>query len=125
MKMLAWLAFVLAIIAGAGLSASNPGLVQLLVVVALLTALGIDIAKDRVPNLVAVAVVVTLPSLIVGMNGKLAGTINRWLDSLWNNVSDALGQWAGTTSTFTIAVACVVVSYLIARRTMPRSGGGR
>ncbi len=125
MKGSAWASFALAIVAGAGLAATGAGLVQLLVVVAALAVLAVDIAKDRTPNQGAVIVAIALPSLVVGMNGKLAAFIDRWLDKLWNNVSDTAGSWAGTNSMLFVAIACVAISFIFARRTMPRSGGGR
>ncbi len=125
MKAFAWASFALAIIAGAGLAATGAGLVQLLVAVAAIAVLVVDIAKDRTPNQGAVVVAIALPSLVVGMNGKMAEFIDTWLGRLWDNVSDTAGSWAGTQSMLFVAIACVAVSFIFARRTMPRSGGGR
>jgi hypothetical protein len=125
MKAICWISFAFAVIAGAGLSVVAPDLVQVIVVLAALTVLGIDIAKDRIPNQGAVVVAVALPSLLVSMNGKLADTLSNWLNSLWGSLSGQVGSWAGTTSTIGIAAICVAASFLLARRTMPKSGGGR
>ncbi len=125
MKGLAWISFVGAIIAGAGLAATSAGLVQILAVIAALVVLAMDIAKDRTPNQSAVIVAVVLPSLIVGMNGKLADTIDRWLSELWANVQGPLGEWAGTPSAFGVAAVVVTVSVLISRRAMPKTSMGR
>lgn len=124
MKLFAWLSFAGAVIAGAGLAATAPGLVQLIIVVAALSMLVIDIASDRTPNMWAVAVAIALPSVVVGMNGKLAATINGWLTDLWAKVSGNLGEWVGTTSMLGLAIAAAVIAYIIGRRSLPGSGGG-
>jgi hypothetical protein len=125
MKGLAWISFVLAVIAGAGLAATSSGLVQIVVVIAALIWAGIDIAKDRTPNLQTVAVAVTLPSLIRGMNGTLAKKIGDGTEWVWSHSAGWLGEWSGTGPTFGAAVAAVTVSFIIARKTMPKSGMGR
>lgn len=123
MKLFAWAAFAGAVIAGAALAAGSSGLVQTAVVLAALTILTIDIVKDRTPNQAAVIVAVALPSLIVGMNGKLAASIKAGLSWLWNQVQGPAGEWVGTTSALGVAVAAITVSFLISRRAMAPSGG--
>lgn len=124
MKLLAWVAFGLAIIAGAGLAATNAGMVQILVVAGALVVAGIDIAKDRTPNQYAIFVVLALPSLVVGMNGKLAGTIADWLNDVWRWAEDTLGSWVGATSVATTAIVVAGFAVITAQRIMPRTGSG-
>lgn len=115
MKMFAWAAFVIAVFAGAGLAATEPGLVQLVVVMGALAALIYDIAKDKTPNRDAVVVAVALPSLIVGMNGGIPNTLERWLDSLWRLWGDDASDLLGTGTMLVVAVVAVVVSFVFSR----------
>lgn len=125
MKGFAWASFGLAVIAGAGLAATNPGLVQVLAVVAALGVLVMDIVKDRTPNQSAVIVAIVLPSLIAGMNGKLADKIEEGLKHLWDWSAGWLGDWSGVGPTFGAAVVAVTLSVIISRRSMPKSSMGR
>ena len=120
-KLIAWLSFLVAIFAGAGLAATEPGLVQIVVVVGALTALAVDIFKDRVPNRDAVVVAVALPSLIVSMNGGIPETLTRWLDALWGQFDGSAAEALGTSTMLVVAVAAVVVS-LVLTRTMSGRG---
>lgn len=120
MKMLAWAGFVAAIIAGAGLAATNPTMMQVLIVVGAVIALVVDIAKDKTPNQYAVLVAIGLPSLLEGMDGTLFQTIGGWMTSLWNWASQPLGHLAGTTAIFT-AVVVGAVAVLVGQKTMPRT----
>lgn len=115
MKMFAWAAFLLAVFAGAGLAATEPGLVQVVVVVGALAALIYDIAKDKTPNRDAVVVAVALPSLLVGMNGGIPNTLERWLGSLWRLWGDDAGRALGTTTMLVVACAAVAVSLVFSR----------
>ena len=121
LKGLAWTSFVLAIIAGAGLASNNSELMQFVIVPAALTAVVVDIVKDRTPNVAAVVVAVALPSYMVGMNTGLTDTLGRWLDGLWGWASSWLGWLAGTESTLVVAFGAIVVSVLIAKSTMGSS----
>lgn len=116
MKMFAWAAFLIAVFAGAGLAATEPGLVQIVVVIGALAALVYDIAKDKIPNRDAVVVAVALPSLIVGMNGGIPQTLERWLDSLWRLWGDEASDLLGTGTMLVVAVVCVVVSFIFSRQ---------
>jgi hypothetical protein len=120
MKMLAWAGFVAAIIAGAGLAATNPKMMQTLIVVGALIAMIVDIAKDKTPNQYAVIVAIGLPSFLLAMNGTFAETVGGWLTSLWNWASSPLGDLAGTSAIFT-AVIVGGVAILVGQKTMPRT----
>lgn len=121
LKGLAWTAFVLAIIAGAGLATNNSGMIRFVIVVAALTALVVDIVKDKTPNVAAVVVAVALPSYMVGMDTGLTDTLGRWLDGFWGWALGWLGPLAGTESTLVIGFGAVMVSFLIAKATMSSS----
>lgn len=124
MKILAWIAFALAIVAGAGLAATNSGMVQVLVVAGALVVAGIDIAKDRTPNQYAIFVVLALPSLVVGMNGGLADNIDEWLGDLWSWAERGLGDVVGTTTVAATAIVVAGFAVITAQRIMPRNGSG-
>lgn len=121
LKFLAWLSFFLAIVAGAGLAANNSDLIKFTVVLAALTALVVDLAKDKTPNIAAVVVAVALPSYMVGMDTGLTDTLGRWLDRFWNWSLGWTGPLAGTESTLLIGFGAVMVSFLIAKATMSSS----
>lgn len=115
MKLFAWAAFLIAVFAGAGLAATEPVLAQIVVVVGALAALIYDIAKDKIPNRDAVVVAITLPSLIVGMNGGIPNTLERWLKGLWKLWGDDAGRALGTTTMLVVACAAVAVSLVFSR----------
>ncbi|GGN39341.1 hypothetical protein FHR83_006740 [Actinoplanes campanulatus] len=122
MKVLAWFGFVLAIIGGAGLvGAGYATVVQVIAVLGVLTVIGIDIYKDKTPNQYAVIGAFVVPSLIVGMNGKATEKISDGLTSLWDWADRNLGDWVGTT-TVGLALAAVVISFLVSHKAMPRGG---
>lgn len=120
MKMLAWAGFVAAIIAGAGLAATNAAMMQVLIVVGAMIALVVDIAKDKTPNQYAVIVAIGLPSFLLAMHGSFAHTIAGWMTGLWNWASQPLGDLAGTSAIFT-AVVVGAIAVLVGQKTMPRT----
>src|SRR5688500_5221512 len=121
MKLFAWASFIVALFAGAGLAATEPGLVQIVVVIGAIAALVYDIAKDKTPNRDAVVVAVTLPSLIIGMNGGIPNTLERWMDALWSQFGGSAARALGTSTMLVVAVVAVVVSLILSRST---SGSG-
>jgi hypothetical protein len=120
MKMLAWAGFVAAIIAGAGLAATNPNMMMTLIAVGAMIALVVDIAKDKIPNQYAVLVAIGLPSLLLKMNGTFANTIGGWMTSLWRWASQPLGDMAGTSAIFT-AIVVGAIAVLVGQKTMART----
>ncbi len=120
MKILAWAGFGAAIIAGAGLAAPNPTMMQVLIVVGAMIALIVDIAKDKTPNQYAVLVAIGLPSFLLAIDGSFAATVAGWMTRLWNWASAPLGDLAGTTAIFT-AVIVGAVAVLVGQKTMPRT----
>lgn len=122
MKLLAWIGFALAVIGGAGLvGVGLAAAVQIIAVLAALLIIGIDIAKDRIPNQYAVIGAFVIPSLIVGINGSVPEWFDDKLSDLWGWASDQLGNWVGTT-TVGLALAAVAISFLVSQKTMPRTG---
>lgn len=115
MKFFAWASFIVALFAGAGLAVAEPVLVQIVVVLGLLAALVYDIAKDKVPNRDAVVVAITLPSLLVGMNGGIAATVSGWSTALWSQFEAPAAKAVGTSTMLVVAVAAVAVSLVLAR----------
>ena len=120
MKFLAWAGFVAAIIAGAGLAATNPMMMQVLIVVGALIAVIVDIGKDKTPNQHAVLVAIGLPSFLLAMNGTFAETVGDWMTNLWAWASQPLGDLAGTTAVFT-AIIVGAIAVLVGQKTMPRT----
>jgi hypothetical protein len=120
MKMLAWIGFVAAIIAGAGLAATNPKMMQVLIVVGAPIAMSVDIAKDKTPNQYAVLVAIGLPSFLLAMDGTFAETVGGWIANVWDWASQPLGDLAGTTAVFT-AIIVGAIAVLVGQKTMPRN----
>jgi hypothetical protein len=116
-KFLAWVAFIIAIIGGAGLVGVDLATaVQIIAVFGILVVIGIDIAKDRVPNQYAVIGAFVLPSLIVSINGDFPNWLDDKLGDLWGWAADNVGDWVGT-STIGLALGAVVISFLVSSRT--------
>jgi hypothetical protein len=120
MKLLAWAGFLAAVIAGAGLAATNAAMMQFLIVLGAMIALVVDIAKDKTPNQYAVLVAIGLPSFLLAMNGTFAKTVGGWMTGLWDWASQPLGDLAGTTAVFT-AVVVGAIAVLVGQKTMPRT----
>lgn len=120
MKGLAWFGFVAAVIAGAGLAATNPTMMQTLIIVGAMIALIVDIAKDKTPNQYAVLVAIGLPSFLLAMDGTFAETVGGWMTNVWEWASEPLGRAAGTTAVFT-AVIVGAIAVLVGQKTMPRT----
>ena len=118
MKFMSWVAFIIAIIGGAGLVGVDLATaVQIIAVFGVLVVIGIDIAKDRVPNQYAVIGAFVLPSLIVSINGSFPNWIDDKLGDVWGWAADNVGDWVGT-STIGLALGAVVISFLVSSRTM-------
>ncbi|MER5703462.1 hypothetical protein ABT023_16175 [Micromonospora sp. NPDC002296] len=116
MKPLSWIGFAIAVIGGAGLvGVGLAAAVQIIAVLAALIIIGIDIAKDGQPDQYAVIGAFVLPSLIVGINGAFPDWLSDKLADLWGWAEDNMGDWVGTT-TVGLALAAVVVSFLVSTR---------
>ncbi|MET8278309.1 hypothetical protein [Micromonospora sp. NPDC005174] len=121
MKLLAWVGFFVAIIGGTGLV--GEGLASAVLIIAALGAfvlICIDCAKNRLPDMYAYVGAFVLPSLIVKIGGPFPAWIDRQLNRLWDWASGHMGDWVAT-STVGLALAAVVISFLVASRTSPSS----
>jgi len=125
MKFMSWVAFIIAIIGGAGLVGVDLATaVQIIAVFGILVVIGLDIAKDRVPNQYAVIGAFVLPSLIVSINGDFPNWLDDKLGDLWGWAADNVGDWVGT-STIGLALGAVVISFLVSSRTMTAGTSAR
>lgn len=125
MKFMSWVAFIIAIIGGAGLVGVDLATaVQIIAVFGILVVIGLDIAKDRVPNQYAVIGAFVLPSLIVSINGDFPNWLDGKLGDLWGWAADNVGGWVGT-STIGLALGAVVISFLVSSRTMSAGTSAR
>ncbi|WP_435233389.1 hypothetical protein [Micromonospora aurantiaca (nom. illeg.)] len=116
-KILAWVGFALAVIGGAGLvGVGLSAAVQIIAVLGVLIVIGIDIAKDRIPNHYAVIGAFVLPSMIVTINGEFPRWLSARLADLWGWAESSLGNWVGTT-TVGLALGAVVISFLVSSKT--------
>lgn len=123
-KIITWVGLVLGLIGGAGLvGVGLADAVQVIVVFAALVIIGHDIIEDWTPDLKAVVGAFVLPSLIVGIGGKIPGWIGRQLENLWGWANDTLGAWVGTT-TVGLALAAVAISFILAIKGSTGRGAG-
>lgn len=118
MKLFAWTAFVLAIVAGAGLAAEAATMVLVVFTAYVLLKLIADIGKDKTPNQDAIVGALVLPMLLVYIPGPISAWIQARLQDLWNWIGEQIGQGLATTSTMTIAAVCLVCAYVLSDRTM-------
>lgn len=132
-KALAWISFVLAASGGAavagtflgdwisGLLGFFPDWLGILVLVGGFVAMAIDLFVDGIPNQIALYTAMTLPSIARAVPGKLGATVTDLSHQLLASVNNALGEWLGTSSAIGMAMVCVTVSLLMARRVIAKS----
>lgn len=133
---LAWVSFALAIAGGAlaadmwigrfihNLIGMFPNWLAILALVGVFFGMALDVILDLEPNRFAIFAAIILPSLAGCTNGKLAATIDRWSADLLHFIDRDLSGWLGTSSSTALALAAILVSWLIARRVVKRGGGG-
>lgn len=131
-KALAWISFILAVTGGAavagtflgdwvsGLIGFFPGWIGVVILAGAFTAMAIDLFVDGIPNQVALYTAMALPSVARAVPGKLGDTVTDLSRQLLSSVNGALGVWLGTSSAIGLAITCVVVSLLMARRVIAK-----
>lgn len=121
-KFAKWASTFLAVFAGAGLAANNPGLVILITVLVSLVAFVWVIVKDKSPDLDTVIMALVIPSVLVSMNNPFAKKLNEWLSAFWDWVFGWAGKWLGTESNFVVAVVALALAYALMKRASGGSG---
>jgi hypothetical protein len=131
-KALAWISFGLAVIAGAAIVATFvggfiaglvgwfPSWVAIAAFAGAFVAMAIDLFVDGEPNQVALYSAMALPSLARAVPGRLSDTVTQMSGQALSQVNKSLGEWLGTSSAVGVAIACVVVSLLMARRVVAK-----
>lgn len=133
-KALAWISFGFAIVGGAALASTVvggfirsalgifPDWVAPLAAAGAAVAMGIDLFVDGEPNKIALYMAIALPSLAAAVPGKLGDTVSNLAGQALSSVNGGLTSWLGVTSSLAIAATCVVVSLLMARRVVTKTG---
>lgn len=132
-KALAWISYGLAVVGGAALAATFvggliagfigffPGWVAIVVFTGGFVAMAIDLFIDGEPNQVALYTAMLLPSVARAVPGRLSATVTDLSHQALAQVNATLGAWLGTSSALGLAIACVVVALLMARRVVTKS----
>jgi hypothetical protein len=96
-----------------------PWIPPVLVVVALV-AVARDLFMDGVPNKLAIAAVLLLPSISSATTGDIGAWIEKYTGELlvWIDESVGLAKLVGTSSSTGLAVACVAAALLLSQRTV-------
>lgn len=84
----------------------------------------LDLRRDLIPDRVAVYCAALAPTLAGGINGKLAKNVTEfgeWVSS-WS--LKPLEEWSGIVKPAHIAILCMVLAYVIAKRVMKDRQGG-
>ncbi len=131
-KILAWISYGFAVVAGAALVATGligfftglaPGWVSAILFVGLFFAMAVDIIVDGEPNRLALISAMVLPSLATSVNGQLAAVVGEFARSILASVNSGLGSWLGVAgSGWAVALMCIAVSLIIARRVVAKGG---
>jgi hypothetical protein len=131
-RALAWVSFGLAVVAGAALTdtfvggwisavfAFAPGWLATVTFVGVAVMTAVDLVVDGIPNQIALYAAMSLPSMAMGLPGRLAGTVTDLSQKAAAQTNDALGQWLGGTSSYVLAGACAVAALLVARRVIAK-----
>jgi hypothetical protein len=88
---------------------------------AAILATAIDIVVDLEPNKAAVISVLLMPILASATHGKLGTTITGWAKDLLRWIDQPLMAWVGTDSAVGLAIACIIATFLMARRVVRKS----
>ncbi|MEV2236719.1 hypothetical protein [Micromonospora sp. NPDC049891] len=84
-------------------------------------AIGLDMFLDGVPNQVAIAGAILVPSIARATSGKLGDTITDWTGDLVDWMGEWMTEWIGTDSATGLALASIVCAVLMARRVIKKS----
>lgn len=133
-KALAWISFGLAVVGGAalasmfigdmiaGLIGFFPPWLGSVMLAGGVVGMAIDLFVDGIPNRVALYTAMTIPSIARSVPGRLGDEVTRLSENLRAQVELPLGVWLGVASTTAVAIGCVVVSMLMARRVIAKGG---
>ncbi|MGW1059376.1 hypothetical protein [Micromonospora rubida] len=86
-------------------------------------AVGLDLFIDGVPNQVAIAGAILVPSVARATSGKLGDKVGEWTGALVGWMDKPMTEWIGTESAAGLAVAAIICSILMARRVIKKSRG--
>ena len=106
-KTIAWTAFILGFIGGAGLvGVGLATVVMILIAIATVALIVSDIKKEGIPNRNAILGGIVLSTIIVKIGGPFFGWIGDKLTDLWNWLAGKLGEGVEVS---TIGLSIIVV----------------
>ncbi|MFG1847752.1 hypothetical protein [Micromonospora carbonacea] len=86
-------------------------------------SVALDLFIDGVPNQVAIAGAILVPSIARATFGKLGDTITGWTGDLVGWMDKPMTEWIGTDSAAGLAIAAIICSILMARRVIKKNRG--
>ena len=137
-RILAWISFAFAIIGGAALQATFvgagvewsflalPAWIGILALAGGLVAAAVDILVDGIPNRLAVAVAILIPSVAAGVHGEhgstsgMAAAVKSTTSTVFGASTGQIAGMLGTRSAISIAIVACAVALLVSRRVMKK-----
>ncbi len=86
-------------------------------------AVALDLFIDGVPNQVAIAGAILVPSVARATTGRLGDTVTGWTGDLVDWLDKPMTEWIGTESAAGLAIAAIICSILMARRVIKKNRG--
>lgn len=86
-------------------------------------AIALDLFIDGVPNQVAIAGAILVPSVARATSGRLGDKIGDWTGSLVDWMDTWMSVWVGTDSAAGLAIAAIICAVLMARRVINKNRG--
>lgn len=135
-KALPWISFGAAVVggsammltvAGAGIGylvGLIPALANILVVLGLVAA-AIDIVIDQTPNKLAMWVGIFVPSVALGMGGRIGQGVRDFANSVAATVSAQTSEWFGVGAMWVLASLGIGIALLVQKRARGMGGGRR
>ena len=130
---LSWIAFGCAVIGGwaaiaiwigdwvAGFVGLFPDAVAPVLFVVGVAVVAIDLFRDGTPNRPAIYFAILLPSVGLGVNGKLAAQLNTWGDQVNRATSEKVGEWLGQGGLNAIALVAIALAVIVAQKAIKKT----
>lgn len=126
---LAWASFAFAAVGGALLPGTpvGQGIAELIhsitwawlpavAFAAMVVGIALDIARDMIPNRIAVYSAAAAPTVAGAISGKLAGAVTGFAQWMASWMTAPLREWSGIYTSTGLAVLALALSYVVAKR---------
>ncbi|HLL69054.1 MAG TPA: hypothetical protein VK453_25565 [Micromonosporaceae bacterium] len=81
----------------------------------------IDVLRDGIPNRPAVYFMILLPSIGLGVNGKLSDQLDKWGDNINRVTSEKAGEWLGEGSLTALALIAIALAVVVAQKAIKKT----